>query len=173
MKNQRHINLNSWIRQHAEGRNLERTEVAKSPPQPTRKEVDESRKRGSGEAASATHKEGGRRIKEARRWRSRLRNARGKRATILESEEAAQPLPQRAKKEAALIKIAHDQSGRGRGNFLPSYSSWHPLFSAENEGTSPQRGITSPVFAKQKLERRSLQDVVVESLSLYAPRSCP
>ena len=57
MKNQRHINLNSWIRQHAEGRNLERTEVAKSPPQPTRKEVDESRKRGGGEAASATHEE--------------------------------------------------------------------------------------------------------------------
>jgi hypothetical protein len=139
MKNQRLINLNSWIRQHAEGRNLERTEVAKTPPQHTRKEVDESRKRGGGEAASATrkeriatiqeseeeakpppqrtrkegndsrkrgggeatsatHEEGGQRFKKARRRRSHLRNARGRRATIQESEEAAQPPPQRKKR---------------------------------------------------------------------------
>ena len=107
MKNQRLINLNSWIRQHAEGRNLERTEEAKPPPQRTRKEGNDSRKRGGGEATSAA-----------------------------------------LKKEAALIKIAHDQSGRGRGNLLPSYSSWQPVHSAEDNGTSPQRGITSPVFAK-------------------------
>ena len=107
MKNQRLINLNSWIRQHAEGRNLERTEVAKPPPQRTRKEDNDSRKRGGSAAAPAA-----------------------------------------LKKEAALIKIAHDQSGRGRGNLLPSYSSWQPVRSAEDNGTSPQRGITSPVFAK-------------------------
>jgi hypothetical protein len=89
MKNQRLINLNSWIRQHAEGRNLERTEVAKTPPQHTRKEVDESRKRGGGEAASATRKE---RI-----------------ATIQESEEEAKPPPQRARKDR------NDSRKRGGG----------------------------------------------------------
>ena len=159
---------------------------AKPPPQHTRKEVDESRKRGGGEAEPAAQTQT-LRNEAARRRRSRPRSAKPK------IEEAAKPPPQHTrkegnnsrkrgsgaaapaalKKEAALIKITHDQSGRGRGNLLPSYSSWQPVHSAEDNGTSPQRGITSPVFAKQKLGRKSLQDVVVESLSLYAPKSCP
>ena len=54
----------------------------------------ETQKRGGGETAPATHKEGGRRIKEARRWRSRTRSA-NPNATKRSSEEEAKPPPQR------------------------------------------------------------------------------
>ena len=108
-------------------------------------------------------------IRKARRWRSRPRNAKGRRATILESEEEAKPPPQRErkegndsrkrgggeaapaalKKEAALIKIAHDQSGRGRGNLHSLVLIVAPMILPERRhGTTPQRGITSPELVR-------------------------
>ena len=66
----------------------------------------------------------GQRYGRARRWRSRPRNAKQK-GNDAEERGGGGAAPAALKKEAALIKIAHDQSGRGRGNLLPSYSSWH------------------------------------------------
>ncbi len=66
----------------------------------------------------------GQRYGRARRWRSRPRNAKQK-GNDTEERGGGGAAPAALKKEAALIKIAHDQSGRGRGNLLPSYSSWH------------------------------------------------
>ncbi|MDA1026857.1 MAG: hypothetical protein O3A19_10590, partial [Planctomycetota bacterium] len=95
--------------------------------------------------------------------------ARTQNATKRSSEEAAKPPPQRErkdgndsrkrgggeaapaalKKEAALIKIAHDQSGRGRGNLHSLVLIVAPMVLPERRhGTTPQRGITSPELVR-------------------------
>ena len=70
-------------------------------------------------------------IRKARRWRSRPRSAKGRRATILESEEEAKPPPQRERKDG------NGSRKRGGGEAAPAARTQNATKRSSEEAAKP------------------------------------